>query len=168
MNALRLSIGTTIIILLSLLSSCSHPLKHTLGSTAIPGQRIALRAGSEQTWQTKHLIFNYTMEERDNHFLFTGTVSIKDWVLNSYPIAKSLDVYVNLLNSNGVATSIQNLSLLVPAYTQVNNSLPFKKQLPKDRDISSIAFSYWGTFRQSGILLGDGDELEIYHNPFQK
>ncbi len=64
-----------------------------------------------------------------------------------------LNIYVNLLDQNGVATSKHDICPIISRYNTVPDQMPFKKTLQKDDNTVSTAFSYWGNFRETGVQL---------------
>lgn len=153
---------------LLLFSSCSKPLQ-TVGKTVLPQEKIEIidSNGAEHIWQTSDLVLKYTIEDGIDTITVSGTVVISDRVLYTYPIARFLNIYISLLDKDGVAASRHLINLRVSAYNTVSEKIPFRTQVAKGEDITSFAFSYWGTFRESGASVRrHAEELEIFHNSF--
>jgi hypothetical protein len=155
---------------LLLLSSCNRAL-HNKGRTAFIQQQIEIRDTSPdmKLWQTDHLVMKYRLKDIGSSFTISGTVHIKDRVTLSFPISDFLYIYVNLLDQNGMVSSKHDICPCISRYNTVPDQIMFNKTLQKNRDTTSIAFSYWGNFREKGITSPRNVvDLEIFFNPFER
>ncbi len=153
-----------------LLLSCNRAL-HNKGRKAFLQQQIEIRDTSSDIkfWQTDHLAIKYRLEDSGSSFTIAGTMQIKDRVALSFPITDFLNIYVNLLDRNGIATSKHDICPCISRYNTVPNQIKFSKTLQKDEDTTSIAFSSWGNFREEGISNPRNVvDLGIFFNPFEK
>jgi len=140
----------------------------TVGRKALEPHQIALKTNQEPAvWETKDLVISYTMEDLGDSFILAGTVKIDDRVTYSYPFAVTFNVYVSQLNGEGIATSRRDVGANASAYKRVPDGIVFKRRMEKSEDTEAIAFSYWGTFRESGGGI-EADELEIFYSPFER
>ena len=153
-----------------ILSSCNKAL-HNVGRTAFPDQQIEIKETSPgmKFWQTDHLTIQYQLTDTGSSLVISGVVKIKDRVTLTYPITDFLNIYVNLLDQRGVATSRHDIGPVLAHYSTVPDQIHFSKTVQKEEDTSSIAFSYWGNFREKGFAGRiEVAELEIFYNPFAK
>lgn len=159
-----------LILVVAMLVSCAQS-GTGVGSIAIPAERLAFQASDkQQTWQTNDMVINYQNIMSGTGYLFTGKVSISDRISYSYPIAFTLNIYVNLLNQDGLVVSKYNIGASKVSYETTPNDIPFKVSLPQLPGVTSFVFSYEGTFRESGgvNIKNRIDELLISYAPFVK
>ncbi len=150
-------------------SSCNKAL-HNIGRTALLDQRFEIRDTSPdlKLWQTEDLAINYQLEDNDTTITISGTVAISGRITVVYPVFDFLNIYVNFLDQNGVATSKYDICPIISRYNTAPGQVAFSKTLQKDENSASIAFSYWGNFRDRGMSSrGDVIEWEIFYNPFE-
>jgi hypothetical protein len=152
-----------------LFSSCSNAL-HNEGRTAFPSEQIEIKDTSADMvlWQTNHLAIQYRLKDMGSFFTITGTVQIKDRITLSFPVADFLNIYVNLLDRDGVAAGKHNIGAVISRFNTVPNQIRFNKTVQKDEDTTLFAFSYWGIFRERGIADSRDADWEIFYNPFEK
>jgi hypothetical protein len=151
-------------------SSCNNAL-HNEGRTAFPDEQAEIKDTSVdmEVWQTDHLAIQYRIKDMGSSFTITGTVHIKDRITLSFPVTDFLNIYVNLLDRDGVATSKHNIGAVTSRFNTVPSQIRFTKTVQKDEDTALMAFSYWGKFRERGV--GNAREVvdwEIFYNPFEK
>jgi len=151
-----------------LLSSCNNALRNE-GRIAFHDEQIEIKDTSVDmaVWQTDHLAIQYRIKDMGSSFTITGTVHIKDRITLSFPVTDFLNIYVNLLDRDGVATSKYNIGAVASRFNTVPSQIRFTNTVQKDEDTTFIAFSYWGKFRERGIGR-DVVDWEIFYNPFEK
>lgn len=153
-----------------LFSSCNSALQN-IGQTAVKDQQIIIQDTLPKMalWQTNDLAIQYTLVDHGDSFTISGFVLVDDSIINTFPVAQFLNIYVYLLNEAGVATSRHVIRPSMQAYSTFPEKSRFERRLPKDGDSVSIAFSYWGNFREKGITSRrDVMEWGIFYNPFKK
>ncbi len=139
-----------------------------LGRTVIPDQRIVPKeTPTEKIWQTNDLIIEYQSTSKGNSLFLSGNITISDRIIYSYPIARTFNVYANLLNVAGIVTSRHNLRASAATFTGTPDVIPFSVTLPVQPDFSAFAFSYDGTFSERGLKFKRrADEITIFYQPY--
>lgn len=153
-----------------LLFSCNSAIQGVGRKTLTDQQYSIKKIGSEATiWQTEDLAIQYKLVDAVNTLTISGTVQIGDRVRSAFPVYRDLNIYIYQLNGEGVATSRHVVRPNLSYNNSSQKDTPFTRQMAKDVDVVSIAFSYWGTFSENAFSADDGDmEWEIFYSPFEK
>lgn len=162
-----------IILALGLLISCAKTYSN-LGREAVSTERLDIRSIEEPSvWETNDLAVHYTLKDEGNSFTLRGYVEIKNSISYSFPRVKHFNLYIYLLDDQGIATSRFSTRPRMSTYNVFPKQSKFGITIPKDQGTMSFAFGYFGGFLDSendffGGRFGgvNSTDWEIYHSPF--
>lgn len=153
-----------------ILFSCNSAVRG-VGRKVIADQQLVLKndiAGMKR-WDTGDLGIQYELVDVGDTLTIKGVIQVKDNVRDAFPVSVDLKIYVYLVNEDGVATSRHVIRPNLSVYNTTPEFTSFSRQIIKDADTVSTAFSYWGTFRdRASSARDDVIEWEIFYSPFEK
>jgi len=136
-KAISLPLSHIFILLLSgLLVSCSNAMSG-VGKRATLDQQLAVTNSDQDliVWDRYELAIHYKMIDGGTSLTFSGSIQLKDRLLHSFPVV------AGLLNQDRVATSRHIIKPNLLTCGAVEEYTSFSRQITKDADTVSIAFS---------------------------
>lgn len=149
------------------LSGCASTYYSNVGQRASEEFIIPAETGTpSQEWQTNDLKIIYDVRKTKESFTVSGTVSMKNYIIHSFPAAEKFRLFINYLDENGMALSTDDISPLIGYRGEVPEKMKLKDVPLAPPQATAFTFSYTGTFTGGNNADENSGDWEIYFTPF--
>jgi hypothetical protein len=147
------------------LPGCRNYLVPEQGALSQENARIDFSKDGETLWKGKEMDIKYSISQKNDGLIISGTVIIHDSILMSFDRLEQLAVKLNLLDELGRVIGTVDITPPYATYNSVAGPMVFKTAVASVSGASSFAFSYLGTLF-GGRLSETSDSWEIFYFPF--
>ena len=156
-------------LLFFLLTACAEH-HSNLGKTANKREVLPLATAESaaKMWQTEYIEVSYTLQNDGKTSVLSGTLHIKDRVVNSFPTVEFFNIYVNYLDENNRVIGSYDVSPNFGYKTFIKDSYNLRNVPNTPPGAVSFIFSYWGNFTGRSNRNEDTGDWEIFYSPFLK